>query len=131
MSGVFQNIDPPPPLHPASVSSPRTKGGGVVGWGVTILEEARHRIGLLQYNLSTASAFAGAAPDFLIALVLNRDLNWVGIRTRTCHSAGRRTAIRVTPHPSYSTPHPELRHTLSYVASFLSFIFFHKETYSI
>ncbi len=31
-SGVFQNIDPPPPLHPASVSSPRTKGrkgGGV------------------------------------------------------------------------------------------------------
>ncbi len=30
MSGVFQNIDhPPPPLHPASVSSPRTKGGGL------------------------------------------------------------------------------------------------------
>jgi hypothetical protein len=26
--GVFQNIDSPPPLHPASVS-PRTKGGGV------------------------------------------------------------------------------------------------------
>ncbi len=25
---VFQNIDPPPPLHPASVSSSRTKGGG-------------------------------------------------------------------------------------------------------
>jgi hypothetical protein len=29
VSGVFQTIDPPPPLHPASVSSPRTKGGGV------------------------------------------------------------------------------------------------------
>jgi hypothetical protein len=28
VSGVFQNIDPPPPLHPASVSSPRTKSGG-------------------------------------------------------------------------------------------------------
>ena len=28
MSVVFQNIDPHPPLHPASVSSPRTKGGG-------------------------------------------------------------------------------------------------------
>ncbi len=28
VSGVFPNIDPPPPLHPASVSSPRTKGGG-------------------------------------------------------------------------------------------------------
>ncbi len=29
VSGVFQNIDPstPSPLHPASVSSPRTKGG--------------------------------------------------------------------------------------------------------
>ena len=28
VSGVFQNIDPPLPFHPASVSSPRTKGGG-------------------------------------------------------------------------------------------------------
>ncbi len=28
VSGVFLTIDPPPPLHPASVSSPRTKGGG-------------------------------------------------------------------------------------------------------
>jgi hypothetical protein len=28
VSGVFQTINPPPPLHPASVSSPRTKGGG-------------------------------------------------------------------------------------------------------
>ncbi len=28
VSGVFQNIDPPPPLPPASMSSPRTKGGG-------------------------------------------------------------------------------------------------------
>jgi hypothetical protein len=29
VSGVFRTIDLPPPLHPASVSSPRTKGGGV------------------------------------------------------------------------------------------------------
>ncbi len=28
VSGVFQNIDLPPPLHPASVTSSRTKGGG-------------------------------------------------------------------------------------------------------
>ncbi len=28
VSGVFQNIDPHPPLRPASMSSPRTKGGG-------------------------------------------------------------------------------------------------------
>ncbi len=61
VSGVFQNIDPPPPLHPANVSSPRTIGGGggthlpggEGGWVVNILEDARHWIGLLQYNPST------------------------------------------------------------------------------
>ncbi len=60
VSGVFQNIDPSPPLHPASVSSQRTKGGrvhtrrAVMGKGFNILEDARHWIGLLQYNLSTS-----------------------------------------------------------------------------
>ncbi len=37
MSGVFRTIDPPPTLHPASVSSPHTKGGGYILaglWGV-------------------------------------------------------------------------------------------------
>ncbi len=46
---------------PASVSSPRTKGGGggvhtrraVRGWGINISEDARHSIGLLQCNPST------------------------------------------------------------------------------
>jgi hypothetical protein len=28
VSGVFQNIDPPTPLHPASMSSPAPKAGG-------------------------------------------------------------------------------------------------------
>jgi hypothetical protein len=28
VSGIFRTIEPPPPLHPASVSSPRLKGGG-------------------------------------------------------------------------------------------------------
>ncbi len=28
VSGVFQNIDPPPPFHPAGVSSPAPKAGG-------------------------------------------------------------------------------------------------------
>jgi hypothetical protein len=28
VSGVFQNVDHPPPFHPASMSFPRTKGGG-------------------------------------------------------------------------------------------------------
>ncbi len=47
-SGVFRTIDPPLPLHPASVSSPRTKRGGVqtrravIGWGVNSSENARH-----------------------------------------------------------------------------------------
>ncbi len=55
VSGVFQNIDPPPPLHPLSVSSLRTRGGGlhtrwaVRGWGVNILEEPD--IGLVSYSL--------------------------------------------------------------------------------
>jgi hypothetical protein len=60
VSGDFQNMYwPPPPFPSASVSSPRTKGGGYTlarrwgGWGVNILEDARHRSGLLQYNLST------------------------------------------------------------------------------
>jgi hypothetical protein len=59
VSGVFPTIDPPPPLHPASVSSPAPKAGevhtrrAVRGWGVNISEDARHLIGLLQYNPST------------------------------------------------------------------------------
>jgi hypothetical protein len=47
-------LTPHPPLHPASVSSPRNIGGEDTlagrrgGWGVIIWEDARHRIGLLQ-----------------------------------------------------------------------------------
>ncbi len=43
VTGVFRTFDPAPPLHPASVSSPRKNSS----------EDARHWIGLLQYNLST------------------------------------------------------------------------------
>jgi len=60
VSCVFQNIDPHPPLLPASVSSTRTKCGGTLspgaavrGWGVNILEDVRHWNGLLQYKPST------------------------------------------------------------------------------
>ncbi len=50
MSGVFQNIDPPPPHRPASVYPPPlvgVGGGGHTrgverGWEVNILEDARH-----------------------------------------------------------------------------------------
>jgi hypothetical protein len=48
MAGVFQNIDPHPLLHPASVYPPPLVRGEVTlagrrgGWGVNILEDARH-----------------------------------------------------------------------------------------
>jgi hypothetical protein len=45
MAGVFQNIDPPHPLHrPASVYPPPLVRGvhTLAGWGVNILEVVRH-----------------------------------------------------------------------------------------
>jgi hypothetical protein len=48
MSGVFQNIDPPSPYRPVSVYPPPlvrgedTLAGCIGGWGVNILEDARH-----------------------------------------------------------------------------------------
>ena len=55
VSGVFQNIDPPPPQSTQRVCPPpEPKDGGahtrraVRGWGVNILENTRHWIGLLQ-----------------------------------------------------------------------------------
>ncbi len=52
VSGVFQNIDPPPPSPPSEcVLPPHQRRGG----GVNILKDARHWIGLLQYNLSTVT----------------------------------------------------------------------------
>ena len=47
-------LTPHPPLRPASLSSPRNRGGGYTlagrrgGWGVNILEDERKRIALLQ-----------------------------------------------------------------------------------
>jgi hypothetical protein len=58
VSGVFQNIDPPPPSPPSDCVLPPHQRRevntrrAVRGWGVNILEDARHWIGLLQYNLS-------------------------------------------------------------------------------
>ncbi len=56
--GVFRTIDPPSPLPLASVSSPRTKGGGYTlarrwGGGGQYFGRRQHWIGLLQYNPST------------------------------------------------------------------------------
>jgi hypothetical protein len=59
--GVFQTIDPPPLSTQRVCPPPAPKAGGctvhtrraVRGWEVNILEDARHWIGLLQYNPST------------------------------------------------------------------------------
>jgi hypothetical protein len=54
VSAVFQNIDPPPPSPPsACVLPPHQRRGYTLagrrgGWGVNILEDASHGIGLLQ-----------------------------------------------------------------------------------
>ncbi len=48
MSGVFRNIDPPPPQRPANVYPPRLWCGGRThllverGWGINNSEDARH-----------------------------------------------------------------------------------------
>jgi hypothetical protein len=42
VSGVFQNIDHPPPLPLASVSSPPNTHRAVMGWAVNSSEDARH-----------------------------------------------------------------------------------------
>ncbi len=47
MSLVFQNIDPPPPAGVGG-GGEDTLAGRSGGWGVNILEDARHRIALLQ-----------------------------------------------------------------------------------
>ncbi len=58
MSCIFQNIDPPPSPPSQCVFPPHQRQGvhtrrAARGWGVNILEDASHRIDLLQYNLST------------------------------------------------------------------------------
>jgi hypothetical protein len=56
--GVFQNIDSPPPSPPSEcVLPPHKRRGGThspVGEGGAghIMEDARHRIDFIQYNLS-------------------------------------------------------------------------------
>ncbi len=65
LSGVFQNIGlpkywPPTPLSTQRVCPPPAPKAGeytLAGQWVNILEDARHWIGLLQYNLSTGHTF--------------------------------------------------------------------------
>ncbi len=69
MSLVFQNIDPQPPLRPASVSPPPRKAGGTHSrggeWGGGSIFWKARDIGLPSYsnNLSTTPAFYGSTLD--------------------------------------------------------------------
>ncbi len=76
MSGVFQTIDPPLPLHPASLSSPHTKGRGVhtrraVRGGGSIFRKTPD-IGLVSYSIiplrcsATMSEFAVRTPETIV-----------------------------------------------------------------
>ncbi len=57
------NYWPPTPTPPSECVLPRTKSGGVHahravrGWGINSSEDARHWIGLLQYNSSTVGRY--------------------------------------------------------------------------
>jgi hypothetical protein len=64
MSGVFQNIDPPPPHRQASVYPPAFGAGEdtFAGWreggGVNILEDARHcSVYIRKYFVAAVKGF--------------------------------------------------------------------------
>jgi hypothetical protein len=56
-----QRVCPPPAPKAEGVHTRRA----VRGWGVNILEDAKHRIGLLQYNLSTLTAISAKKENIL------------------------------------------------------------------
>jgi hypothetical protein len=73
MSGVFQNIDSPPPHRPASVYTPPPPAFGAEGghtrwlergWGVNILEDTRHCsvLYILKYFVTKLYKTIYAAP---------------------------------------------------------------------
>jgi hypothetical protein len=103
VSGVFQNIDPPPtPLSTQRVCpppAPKAGGthspGGEGGGGVNILEDASHRIGLLQYNLSTPRPICRKKVFFyhLVVLVILPSLDspiWAVLADRRRSAGGMR-----------------------------------------
>ncbi len=99
LSGVFRNIDPPPPHRPASVYTPplwwgrKTHSLGVRGWGVNSLEDARHWIGLLQYNPSTVHVIK----TFLLSSVpYNSSTPWHSLQRSFSLSTSRRRLLADT-----------------------------------
>jgi hypothetical protein len=53
VSGVFQTIDHPPPLHLASVTYPCTKGGGGGGYTVKRVDEVVRHLHLVTQDQNT------------------------------------------------------------------------------
>jgi hypothetical protein len=72
MAGVFQNIDPPHPLTPRRVCTPRFfgAGGGHTRWlergvGVNILEDVRHSSVLYVCKYFVAEKLAATKAKFI------------------------------------------------------------------
>jgi len=61
-----------PPLHQRQGGT-HSPAGGEVGWGVNILEDSRHWIGLLQFNHSSKASYRfsiASGMDLLVLLLL-------------------------------------------------------------
>jgi hypothetical protein len=80
VSGVFRTIEHPTPYPPSEcvLPSPQRRGvnthRAVRGWGVNILEDARHWIGFLQYNPSTSIPYSPYYCSCLTAQYTYRNL---------------------------------------------------------
>jgi hypothetical protein len=99
MSGVFRNIDPPPPHRPASVYSlrlwcgGRTHSPGGEGVGVHSSEDARHRsvLYICKYSHERRSLFRSLFKDLLPWEVLLPGPAPVGASTSRSRSRERRS----------------------------------------
>jgi hypothetical protein len=106
VSSVFQNIDPPPPSPPSEcVLPPHQRRGVHSRWAVrvNILEDDRHRIGLLQYNLSTAQPIE-VISFRLYLLKLNGSKGAKHASARTQEHKNRKSAVIYDNLPMPSLP---------------------------
>ncbi len=112
MSGVFRNLDPHPPHRPASVCPPRLWCRGTAqctlteGWGVNILEDARHStVGEKSFFLYIFGGLECVGHSFanVAHFIFLRD---VWIRTQRDVVARRRSTNLATHVPQLSHPSP-------------------------
>ncbi len=81
MSCVFQNIDPPPPSPPGECVLPPpllrgedTLAGWREGWGINILEDARHSSLLYLYRI-----LFGARLQRILSKQLSKSRDWAEV----------------------------------------------------